>query len=158
MMLGTIPCGAQTADQNADQVIIKEIYCGGVMKDDGSENFHFDKCIILYNNCPEQAVVSNLAFGISPSYNAESSTQDKCYSNGKLVYEDDGFIPAQNGIWYFPNTLQIEPYSQIVVNVHGAIDNTQTVSQSVNYANPDYYCMYDPESGYTHTKIGRAHV
>ena len=37
----------------------------------------------------------------------------------------------------------------MVVNVNGAIDNTQTVSNSVNYANKDYYCMYDPESGLT---------
>ena len=39
----------------------------------------------------------------------------------------------------------------MVININGAIDNTQTVSQSINYANPDYYCMYDPESGYNHT-------
>jgi len=137
----------QAEDQNVDQILIKEIYNGGVMKDDGSGSFHFDKCIILYNNCPEQAVVNNLAIGISASYNAEASTMDKLYSDGKLVYEADGFIPAQNGIWYFPNSLIIEPYTQIVVNVHGAIDNTQTVSNSVNYANKDYYCMYDPTYG-----------
>jgi hypothetical protein len=54
-------------------------------------------------------------------------------------------------VWYFPSTLTIEPYSQVVVNICGAIDNTQTVSASVNYANADYYCMYDPESGYSNT-------
>jgi len=31
----------------------------------------------------------------------------------------------------------------------GSIDNTQTVSNSVNYANADYYCMYDPDAGWT---------
>ena len=45
--------------------------------------------------------------------------------------------------------MQIAPYQQVVVNVHGAIDNTLTYPQSVNYANADYYCMYDPEAGYT---------
>jgi len=56
-----------------------------------------------------------------------------------------------NGIWYYPHSLVIEPWSQVVINVQGAIDNTQTYSQSVNYANADYYCMYDPESGYSNT-------
>ncbi|MDY6206338.1 MAG: DUF4876 domain-containing protein [Prevotella sp.] len=131
------------ADFNADKVIIKEIYNGGVMKDDNSGNFQFDKCIILYNNGGEVAVLNNLCIAIAAPYNAEGMA-DKLYVDGKLVYEDENFIPAQNGIWYFPNSLVIQPYSQVVVNVHGAIDNTKTVSNSINYANKDYYCMYDP--------------
>ena len=70
---------------------------------------------------------------------------------GQLVYENDGFIPALNGYWYYPGSLVFEPWSQIVVNVNGAIDNTKTYSQSVNYAHAEYYCMYDPESGYNNT-------
>ncbi len=132
------------SDQNADQIIVKEIYNGGVMLDDGSRNFHFDKSIVLYNNCPEQAVVSHLAIGMAAPYNAESNATDHLYNGGQLVYETDGFIPAENGIWYFPGQLVIEPFQQVVVCVHGAIDNTRTVSNSVNYAFPDYYCMYDP--------------
>lgn len=140
----------QQEDKNADQIIIKEIYNGGVMLDDGSKSYHFDKCIILYNNCPQQAVANNLCFGFCSPYNAQGNNNN--YSeNGKLSYESLGFIPALNGIWYYPHSLVIEPYSQVVINVHGAIDNTQTVSNSVNYANKDYYCMYDPESGYDHT-------
>lgn len=140
----------QQEDKNADQIIIKEIYNGGVLLDDGSKSYHFDKCIILYNNCPQQAVANNLCFGFCSPYNAQGNNNN--YSeNGKLSYESLGFIPALNGIWYYPHSLVIEPYSQVVVNVHGAIDNTQTVSNSVNYANKDYYCMYDPESGYDHT-------
>ena len=140
----------QQEDKNADQIIIKEIYNGGVLLDDGSKSYHFDKCIILYNNCPQQAVANNMCFGFCSPYNAQGNNNN--YSeNGKLSYESLGFIPALNGIWYYPHSLVIEPYSQVVVNVHGAIDNTQTVSNSVNYANKDYYCMYDPESGYDHT-------
>lgn len=140
----------QQEDKNADQIIIKEIYNGGVLLDDGSKSYHFDKCIILYNNCPQQAVANNLCFGFCSPYNAQGNNNN--YSeNGKLSYESLGFIPALNGIWYYPHSLVIEPYSQVVINVHGAIDNTQTVSNSVNYANKDYYCMYDPESGYDHT-------
>jgi hypothetical protein len=39
----------------------------------------------------------------------------------------------------------------VVVNITGAIDNTLTVTASVNYAKEEYYCMYDPESGYNNT-------
>ena len=138
-----LPCRPIVA-QNADQIIIKELYNGGVMLDDGSKIFHFDKCIVLYNNCPEQARVSQLAIAMAATYNAEANAMDNLYSAGRLIYESDGFVPAENGIWYFPGTLTIEPFCQVVVNVHGAIDNTLTVSNSVNYAFPDYYCMYDP--------------
>jgi len=139
-------------DQNVDQLVIKEIYCGGCPKDEGSETFHQDKSIVLYNNCRERIVASNLCIGMATPYNAESPSISSIYDkDGQLVYEADGFIPAQNGIWYFPSTLVIEPFSQVVVNIHGAIDNTKTYSQSVNYAFSDYYCMYDPESGYANT-------
>ena len=138
-------------DQNADQIVIKEVYNGGCTADDGTTHFHMDKCIVLYNNCPQRAVVNNLCFAISTPYNAESPTNN-CYgADGRLVFDGQGFTPAQNGIWYYPHSLVIEPYSQVVVNVNGAIDNTKTYKQSVNYANPDYYCMYDPESGYPNT-------
>ena len=139
-------------DQNADQIIIKEVYCGGCPMDEGSGVFHMDKSIVLYNNCPERIVATNLCIGMATPYNAESPSISSIYgNNGQLVYEDEAFIPAQNGIWYFPGTLTIEPFQQVVVNVHGAIDNTKTYSQSVNYAFKDYYCMYDPESGYVNT-------
>lgn len=145
-----IETAVQQEDKNVDQIIIKEVYNGGVMLNDGSKNYQFDKCIILYNNCPQQAVVNNLCFGICSPFNAQANNNNYTES-GQLSYESQGFTPALNGIWYYPQSLVIEPYSQVVVNVHGAIDNTQTVSNSVNYANKDYYCMYDPESGYDNT-------
>jgi hypothetical protein len=129
------------------RLVIKELYCGGCMADDGVSSFQRDKCIILYNNSPEPASYDNLCFGVSAPANAQA-TNNNYLSDGRLNYEGEGFTPLWNGIWYFPSTLTIAPYSQVVVNVHGAIDNTQTYSQSVNYANADYYCMFDPESGY----------
>lgn len=131
------------------QLVIKELYNGGVMKDDG-KNFMYDKCFILYNNTATTASFDNLCAAISSPYNSQAN--NNWYgTDGRLVYEAEGYIPALDGIWYFPATLVIEPYSQVVVNVHGAIDNTLTYPQSVNYANADYYCMYDPEAGYTNT-------
>lgn len=129
------------------QLIIKELYNGGCMADDGVTKFQYDKCVILYNNSSQPASLNNLCLGEVAPANAQA-TNNNYTADGRLNYEDEGFVPLWNGIWYFPETLTLEPYSQVVVNIHGAIDNTLTVSQSVNYANPDYYCMFDPESGY----------
>ncbi len=131
---------------STSQVVIKELYNGGIMKDDG-KSFQYDKCFILYNNSNIKASLDNLCVGIGSPYNSQGS--NKWHGNdGKLIYEAEGYLPAIDGIWYFPNTVQMEPYSQLVVNIHGAINNTLTYPMSVNYANKDYYCMYDPESGY----------
>ena len=133
------------------RLVIKELYCGGCMADDGITAFYYDKCVILYNNSAEPASYDNLCFGMAAPANAQA-TNNNYTADGKLNYEGEGFTPLWNGIWYFPATLTIEPYSQIVVNIHGAIDNTQTYSQSVNFANADYYCMFDPESGYNNQR------
>jgi len=131
------------------QLVIKEIYNGGVMKDDG-KNFHFDKCIILYNNASTAITLDNLCLGIAAPYNSQANNNWYA-ADGKLAYESEGYIPVLDGIWYFPGTLQMAPYSQTVINVHGAIDNTLTYPKSINYAHSDYYCMFDPEAGYTNT-------
>lgn len=131
------------------QVIIKEIYNGGILKDDG-KSFALDKSFILYNNANSTVRLDNLCVGIASPYNSQSN--NSWYGDdGKLVYESKNYIPALDGIWFFPQTLSIEPFQQIVVCVHGAIDNTLTYPQSVNYAHADYYCMYDPETGYNNT-------
>lgn len=137
-------------EAKTSQVIIKELYNGGVLKDDGKSKFQYDKCVILYNNTDVKASITNLGFGmVAP---ANSYANNKNYgTDGKLSYESAGFTPSWNGICYYEGTIDIEPYSQVVINIHGAIDNTQTVSNSVNYANADYYCIYDPESGYNNT-------
>lgn len=132
------------------QIVIKELYNGGCMADDGVTKFQYDKCIILYNNSAQKASLSNLCFAQASPSNAQSENYNYD-AQGRLSYEAEGFTPLWHGLWYFPSILEIEPYTQVVVNVHGAIDNTQTMSQSVNYAHPEYYCMYDPESGYANT-------
>ena len=133
------------------RLAIKELYCGGCMPDEGNSAFYYDKCIILYNNSAETINYDNLCFGMAAPANAQA-TNNNYLANGRLNYEGEGYTPLWNGIWYFPSTLSIAPYSQIVVNIHGAIDNTQTISQSVNYAHPEYYCMFDPESGYNNQR------
>ena len=133
------------------RLVIKELYCGGCMADDGTTPFYYDKCVILYNNSAEAASYDNLCFGIAAPANAQA-TNNNYTPEGRLNYEGEGFTPVWNGIWYFPATLTIEPYSQVVVNIHGAINNTLSYSNSINFANPDYYCMFDPESGYNNQR------
>lgn len=138
------------ADQNVDQLIIKELYNGGCPQDQGTSYFQNDKGFVLYNNCSQKIVVNNLAVGIV--YPNNSQANNGYLTDGKLLYADSTWIPAGSGIWYFQQPLELEPYSQVVVSCMGAIDNTQTYSQSVNYANKDYYAMYDPETGFSNTR------
>ena len=133
------------------RLVIKELYCGGCMPDEGNSAFYYDKCVILYNNSAETISYDNLCLGMAAPANAQA-TNNNYLTDGRLNYEGEGFTPLWNGIWYFPSTLSITPYSQIVINIHGAIDNTLTISQSINYAHPDYYCMFDPESGYNNQR------
>jgi hypothetical protein len=124
------------------QVLIKELYVGGCQKDDGSGTFQMDKYVILYNNSNQVASLDSLVFGTSYPYNSNGSN---AYYNaeGNLSYENDGWLPAGTGIWYFSSPVSLDPWKQLVVNINGAIDNTVTYSQSINFNNPDYYCMYD---------------
>lgn len=131
-------------------LVIKELYVGGCPKDDGSGTFAFDQSVVLYNNSSATIDLSDVVLGMVLPYNAESANKD--YVNGALTYEAEGWVPAGMAVWYFSDKLTLEPGKQVVVVHTGAIDNTVTYSQSINYANPDYYCCYDPESGLNHTK------
>ena len=51
-----------------------------------------------------------------------------------------------------PNSLIIRALFTGCYLLYGAIDNTKTYPQSINYANKDYYTMYDPESGFKNPK------
>lgn len=134
-----------TTMQTTNPIVIKELYVGGCQKDDGSGKFARDKCIILYNNSDEPVSLDNVGFGMIEPYNAEANTHS-FLNGGKLDYADADWVPAINGVWYFQAGTIIAPYAELVVNVYGAIDNTLTYSNSINYANAAYYCMYDVEA------------
>lgn len=124
-----------------NQIVIKELYNGGCKKDDG-KTFQNDKYVILYNNSGEKADVKN--FGLAIAAPSNSYATNKNLDGDKLVYADQGFIPAIYGIWYI-SELSFEPYEQKVVVINGAIDNTTDVPNSVNLANAAYYACYDKE-------------
>ena len=56
-----------------------------------------------------------------------------------------GYGLAGMAVWYFDKQVQLEAGKELVIALNGAIDHTQTYSQSVNLANRTYYCLYDIE-------------
>lgn len=126
----------------SNQILIKELYIGGCPKDDGSGYYHYDKYVILYNNSAEEATLTT-NFSIGMCSPANSNATNKYYEGGVLTYTD--WIPAYCSIWWFQEPVTIAPYSQIVVALNGAIDHTQTYSQSVDLSDPEYYVTYAPE-------------
>jgi hypothetical protein len=126
-----------------NQLVIKELYVGGCQKNDGSGAFSNDKYVILYNNSDQAANLENVVLAMVLPYNSQASNAD--YVNGKLFYEEEGWIPAGTGIWVFRQAVTLDPGKQIVIALTNALDNTVTYSNSVNFNNADYYCTYDLE-------------
>ena len=58
------------------RLVIKELYCGGCMADDGTTTFQYDKCVILYNNSAETASFDNLCFGMAAPANAQATNNN----------------------------------------------------------------------------------
>ena len=144
----TVSLPLATATSSA--IIIRELYVGGCQRDDGSGWFYRDKYVIISNNSPERVVLPALCLAVATPYN--SYGDNKNYDDqGHLNYENEGFIPAASSIWYFQGeNVVFEPWQQRVIALNGAIDHTLTYANSVNLANPDYYCTYDIEH-YTST-------
>lgn len=124
-------------------IIIKELYNGGCQKDDGSGTFNRGQYAILYNNTEVSVSLDNLCLGAA--FPSNSNATNFFYLNGELSFVTEGWIPAAMGIWYFPDGISLDPGEQIVIALNSAIDNTVTYSQSINFANADYYTTYDIE-------------
>lgn len=123
----------------SQQIIIKEIYCGGCTTDAGKQ-YTNDAYIVLYNNSDVEADATNIAIGMLAPYN--SNAINKYYgTDGAQSYAQESWLPAIGAIWSFSSDVTIAPYSQIVVAAFGAIDHTETVGTSVALNNPDYYVM-----------------
>jgi hypothetical protein len=128
------------------QVIIKELYNGGCQKlageGTGTGAFNSDQYVVLYNNSNQTASLENLAFGYLLPNNAQAN--NGYYVDGSLYYESQGWLPAGWAIWSFKENVPLAPGQQLVVAITGAIDNTATYSQSINFNNSAYYALYDP--------------
>lgn len=134
----------------SSSVIIRELYVGGCQKDDGSGWFYRDKYVILANNCGERVSLPGLCLAVCTPYNSYGINMNYD-ETGHLNYENEGFIPAASSFWYFQgDEVVFEPWEQKVIALNGAIDHTLTYSNSVNLAQPEYYCTFDIEH-YTST-------
>lgn len=149
--VSTTPVELPLTASKSGQIVIKELYTGGCQKDDGSGKFINDAYVILYNNSDVELSLENTALATTIPYN--STTSNKYYSNGKLSYEAEGWIPAGAAIWYFKNSVSIPAGKQLVIALKNAVDNTPTYSQSINFANADYYCTYDVSGQFTNTTV-----
>ncbi|MBR6306952.1 MAG: DUF4876 domain-containing protein [Bacteroidales bacterium] len=149
----------------SQQIVVKELYTTGCPSNDGSSSTANDAYVILYNNSDIDADASNVVFGFLAPYNAHGT--NKYYVGGgegeepsHLLYENDSWIPSYGAIWWFTAPVTIPAYSQIVVSIFGAIDFTQTYTNSVNLANPEYYWMSNSEINppYTNAKYTASDV
>lgn len=128
-------------------VVIKELYVGGCQKDDGSGDMAFDKYVILYNNSVSDINVSDYVLAVVNPHNSQANNRDY-NENGELFYASEGWIPAGVALWYFETEVIIKAYSQIVIALNAAVNHTVSYSNSINFANKDYYCLYDIEDFY----------
>ncbi|MDR1666397.1 MAG: DUF4876 domain-containing protein, partial [Bacteroidales bacterium] len=127
----------------ASRLVIKELYNGGCLKneEEGGGTYQYDKYVVLYNNSDAPVSLDSLCFGMVNPYNSGVTNND--YVAGELLYAAEGWIPAGQGIWTFRSAVSLDPGKQIVVAVNSAINHTQTYANSVNFANAEYYAMYD---------------
>ncbi|MDR1883383.1 MAG: DUF4876 domain-containing protein [Prevotella sp.] len=145
----TIPVELHLQASKSGQIIIKELYTGGCQKDDGSGKFLYDAYVILYNNSDIELTLENTALGTANPYNFTNT--NKYYTDGKLSYEAEGWIPACAAIWYFKNPVSIAAGKQIVIALKNAVNNIPIYSNSINFANAEYYCTYDVSGQFSNT-------
>ena len=134
----------ELAESKTNQLVIKELYCAGCQKDDGSGAFYHDRYIILYNNSDGEVALDDVCLAMVLPYNSNANSNAD-YQGDALFYEAENWIPAGQGVWYFTSEVKLQPGKQIVIALANAVDNTTLYSNSINHANANYYCTYDPE-------------
>lgn len=136
------PVGPDVPD---GKIIIKEINVGGsVNASTGKGAYAGCKAISLYNNGGKAVTLSN--FGIAFCAPMNANAVNKNLVDGKLYFEAEGWIPALQGLWYYPGSVTIEPYTDLVIALTSAIDHTQTTDGALLFdlSNADMAC-YDTE-------------
>lgn len=125
------------------QLIIKEVYSGGVQGDNG-KNYGFGKYIILYNNSTENVDLKNLCIGSSISNSYFMKYEIKEGDTEPYWFKED-WTPISMGYFYFPNSVILEPGKDLVVALDGGINHSATHSNSIDLSKPEYYVTYDPQ-------------
>ena len=135
----TIPLEASASSS----LLIKEVYATGCQKDDGSGNYSNDRYLILYNNSAEEIDASNICIGHTNPANNYAANKYKG-TDGTMSYFEEKWIPCGWAYWGFKTKVIIPAYSQIVISMCGAVDHTETYTNSVDLRHADYV-MYDKE-------------
>ena len=129
------------------KVIFKEINVGGGFKTIAdNKSYNWCKAITLYNNSSVAVTLKNLAMGAVPPGNAHAPSNNSYDENGKLKWAGADYTPIWATVWYIPE-ITIEPYSDAVIAVNGAIDHSAIANGAFDLSQGSYYAMYDPESG-----------
>ncbi|MGN0191448.1 MAG: DUF4876 domain-containing protein [Candidatus Cryptobacteroides sp.] len=128
-----------------NDLVIKEIYCGGCKKLPQEGDYQYDKYIILHNNSTKDLYLDGVCLGMYSPYNSNANnpwiSRD---SLGNTVYRD--FVPAADAIWQFPGdgkTFPLAPGKDAVIAINGAIDHSAQYPLSVNLNNEDYFVCYN---------------
>lgn len=130
-------------ESRLSQLVIKELYTGGVQRDNGSGAFAYDKYVILYNNSETPASLANICLATTMPYTSTGGNNKYYGADGKLTYGASKWIPAGQAIWYFQKNVTLQPGQQIVIALNNAVNNTVIHTKSINFANANYYCTYD---------------
>ncbi len=128
------------------KVIIKEMNVGGGFKTTENKSYNWCKGIVLYNNGSKAVTYKNLAIGAVPPGNAHAPSNNSYDESGNLKWGNADWTPVWATIWYIPE-ITIEPFSDAVIAVNGAIDHTTIAPAAFDLSDASYYAMYDPESG-----------
>lgn len=119
-------------------IVIKEIYCGGCLKQPAQGTYNLDSYIILHNNTDSTVYLDSLCFATLDPYN----------SNASSVWSADiDYAPLIQAVWQFPGNGRQHPLESgkdAVISVYGAIDHSSQYPLSVNLNKPDYYVCYNP--------------
>ncbi len=133
------------------QLIIKEIYttgCADAVEE--GDTYLRDRMFVIYNNSDFDASLDNVGLAICDPYNAQSSSNKWIVEGGELFYENEDWINATHGIWYFQDGHKLAARSQAVVSLGSALNHTDPQTNSIDLSTADYV-TYDPESGYNHS-------
>lgn len=139
----------------SQQIIIKELYSGGCYNVATAKGYSNDAYVVLYNNSDVEADATDIVFTFAAPYNSYGT--NKYLTDGKLLYENDTWIPAYGAIWWFTAPVTIPAYSQIVIAIFGAIDHTKTIEESVDLsASTNYWMSNSDVAQYTNAKYAVA--
>lgn len=147
-----LSCELKLGVSRTSPLIIKELYCGGCPKDEGTGAYANDKYVILYNNSSDDVLLNDVCMAMVYPYSSTLTTNYD-YVDGKLSYEEAGTSPAGLAFWSFDASLPVilEAGKQVVVALSDALNHTTTYSRSVDLSRQEYYVAYDSEATKNHT-------